>query len=185
MASYRRSYVFRLGSDPECWLWTGVGKLETPADAVDPSGATWLGAGEIITLPALKALINGAADRVRFTLSGVSAATLRLALEDRESVRGAEARIGWVEFDVDWQLIGGVHWDWSGIADVISIERTATDTGASRSISLSVAASDTLRSNPPLTFWTSADQRRRSSDDAFCDEVASITLGASRRFGPR
>lgn len=185
MATYRRSYVFRLGSDPVCRLWTGIGRLVTPSDTVDPSGATWQGAGEVISLPALKALINGTAERVRFSLSGVGPDAMRLALEDRDTVKGADLRLGWVEFDADWQLDGGIHWDWLGIADAVVTERRPSEQGAVRTISISAAAADTLRSNPPVAFWTAADQRRRSIDDAFCDNVAQLTIGVTRRFGPK
>lgn len=185
MAIYRRSYVFRLASDPVCYLWTGHGDLETPADDIDAGGATWVGAAAILSIPALKALINGVAERVRFSVSGVSSETLRLAQEDRETVAGAELRLGWIEFDSDWQIVGSIHWDWLGIADVISIESAETDNGRTRTIGLSVASADTLRSNPNLAFFTDADQRKRSADDLFCDQVASITLGMARRFGPK
>lgn len=184
MAIYRRSYIFRLASDPVCALWTGLGPLVTPPDDVDPEGATWLGAGEILSLPALKALINGVAERVKFSLSGVSAESLRLAQEDRATVQNAELRIGWVEFDDDWQIVGAIHWDWLGVADVIEVESSATDNGRARTISLQVASADVLRSNPILAFWTDADQRKRSPDDAFCNHVAEISLGSTRRFGP-
>lgn len=185
MATYRRSYVFRLASDPVCRLWTGIGRLPTPADDVDPSGAIWGGAGALLQIPALKALINGIADRVRFTLSGASAETLRLALEDRDSVYRAEVRIGWVAFDADWQVDGAIHWDWIGIADVLEIESAGDAGNRSRSIALSVAAADTRRTNPNYSYYTAASQRLRSPDDAFCDQVAAITLGVKRRFAPK
>lgn len=182
---YRRSYMFRLGSDPVARLWTGWGDLATPADAVDPAGARWLGAAGLLSLPALKVLINGTAERVRFSLSGVNAETVRLANEDKATVRGAELRLGYVDFDDRWQLLGPIRWEWLGIADVVAIESAPTDRGRTRTISLSVASADTLRSNPNLAFYTDADQRKRSPDDAFCDQVASLTQGATRRFGPK
>lgn len=184
MAIYKRSYVFRLGSTPACYLWTGHGPLVTPADDVDIAGATWIGAGTIMKLPVLKALINGVAERVKFTLSGVNSETLRLALGDKDTVQNAEVRLGYVEFDKDWQLVGGVNWEWVGVADAILTESSANDKGRTRSISLSVASSDVTRSNPPLSLWTNAQQVRRSATDRFCDQVAQITLGTTRRFGP-
>lgn len=185
MATYRRSYLFRLGSDPIAYLWTGYGELVTPPDTVDPAGARWIGAGALLSLPALKTLINGTAERVRFSLSGVSPETVRLANEDRATVRGAELRLGYVDFDANWQLVGPPVWEWLGIADAITIESANSSGGRTRTISLSVASADTLRSNPNLTFYTDADQRKRSPDDAFCNQVANLTLGMTRRFGPR
>lgn len=185
MTVYRRSYIFRLASDPVARLWTGWGALDTPADAVDPAGARWIGAAGILALPALKALINGTAERVRFSLSGVSEETVRLATEDRATVRGAELRLGYVDFDQRWQLTGPIRWEWLGVADVITVESAASGRGRTRTISLSVASADTLRSNPNFAFYTDADQRKRSPTDAFCNQVANISLGMTRRFGPR
>jgi hypothetical protein len=186
MPIYRRSYVLRLGSDPVCYLWTGVARLETPSDSIDPAGALWEGVAGIIEIPALKALINGIAERVRFVLSGVTSETLRLAIADRETVSGADLRIGHVDFDADWQIDGAINWEWLGIADVLVIERPRGDgQGATRTISLSVASADTLRANPRPAFYTDADQSKQSPTDEFCSQVASITRGLTRRFGPK
>lgn len=183
MALNRISWLLRIGSDPACYLWTGHGELETPADAVDVAGASWMGAGHLIAVPALQALINGVAQRVTFTLSGVSAETLRLAREDKETIKGAEVRLGHVEFDRDWQLVGGIAWEWLGIADALKIASRYSDDGRIRQIVLMVGSADTMRSNPRFTYWTDASQRLRSPDDAFCDHVAMIDGGVTRRFG--
>lgn len=184
MAFYRHSYLWRLASDPVCYLWTGLGPLTTPADSVDPAGAAWKGASGLLSIPALKALINGAAERVDFTLSGVNAETMRLALLDRETVKGAELRLGRVDFDADWQIVGGIHWEWLGVADVVIVESQPSDKGRQRTIGVSAASADTLRSNPNLAFFTAADQAKRSADDQFFSHVARITQGSTRRFGP-
>lgn len=185
MAANRISWVMRIGSDPVCYLWTGFGDLKTPADGVDPDGATWLGAAHIIGIPALKALINGVAERVNFTLSGVSAETLRLARSDKATVKNADVRIGHVQFDKDWQLSGGVSYEWRGVADALRVESRYGESNRVRSIVLMVGAADTTRSNPRFTFWTDSSQRLRSGTDAFCDHVAMISQGVTRRFGPR
>lgn len=186
MATIRISWLLRIDSDPVCYLWTGIGPLETAPDAVDPTGATWVGAGEIITIPAVHALINGTAQRYNFVLSGVSTETMRLALADKASVKDAAVRIGRIEFDRDWQPVGPPTWEWLGIADALRIEgRHGGEAGRERSIMLMVGGADTSRSNPRFAFWTDASQRVRSPDDAFCDHVAMITFGVTRRFGPR
>lgn len=183
MPTYRRSYLFRLGSDPVCRLWTGIGDLDLPPDEVEAQIARYSGAGEIVALPALQALINGAAGRYTFGLSGVADESLRLALQDRASVEGARLRIGYVDFDQRWQ-VSAVVWEWLGVADVLTVETTGSDRGRTRSIALSVASSDTRRSNPQLGFFTAADQNRRSPTDRFCDQVAAISQRVTRRFGP-
>lgn len=185
MATNRVSWVLRIATDPVCYLWTGFGDLETPADEVDLEGARWLGAGQLIAIPALQALMNGLAQRVNFTVSGTNAETLRLAMEDKASVKGAQVRLGHVEFDADWQIDGGVAYEWIGVADALRIESRHSGAGRVRSIILMVGSADTMRSNPRFTFWTDASQRLRSPDDAFCDHVAMISQGVTRRFGPR
>lgn len=185
MAISRISWVLRIDSDPVCYLWTGFGPLETPADAVDPGGASWLGAGHLIAIPALQALINGVAQRVTFTVSGVNAETLRLAREDKETVKGAEVRLGHVEFDADWRMVGGIHWEWLGIADALKINSRYNSDGRVRAVVLMVGSAETMRANPRFTYWTDASQRLRSPDDAFLDHVAMISAGVTRRFGPR
>lgn len=185
MTIIRRSYILRIDTDPVVRLWTGFGDLATPADAVDPSGATWQGSGGILSLPAIRSLIGGVSDRVAFTVSGVDAETLRLAREDKDEVEGAEVRLGYVLFDQHWQLTGGVTWQWRGVADILSIESATDDDGQrTRSIRLSVAGADTRRRNPRLSFWTDQSQRQRSSDDAFCSFVSQISISVTRRFGP-
>lgn len=177
MAELRESFLFRLECDPPAYLWSGVGDLIVEGD-------TYLGGGELLSgLPEIQQLVNGTASRVDFTASGVDAETIRLAREDRASVDGALVRIGTVPMNADWQIIGPVDWEWEGIADVVTVDRSATETGeVIRSISLSVGSADTSRSRSQLTLYTDADQRRRSQDDAFFSHVGGITAGTSRRF---
>lgn len=185
MGFYRRSFVFRLAVDPVLYVWTGHGPLETPADTIDPAGATWLGGAHILDIPTLKVLLNGAADRIDVQVSGASSEMLRLALEDRDEVRDAAVHIGFVEFDVDWQVSGPIVWEWRGAADVLTIASRSTEQGRERNITLSIRSGDTLRSNPRPAFFTDADQRRRSPDDAIFSHVAQITTGITRRFGAK
>lgn len=185
MASYRFSYVFRMECDPPLYLWSGLGDLATAPDTIDPAGATWQGAGQLLSVPSIKQLINGVADRLEFTVSGVAPETLRLAQEDRPSVKGAVARLGRVDFGDDWQPLGPIEWLWKGVAGVILTSSSMADNGRVRTISLSIPSADTTRANPVLTFFTAADQAKRSPTDAFCSHVAGITRGTTRRFGPK
>jgi hypothetical protein len=185
MAVYRRSIIWRLACSPVSYLWSGVGDIQLPGDTIDPQGATYKGAGALLSIPALKQLINGIADRVDFTVSGVTAETVRLALDDRQTIKGAVLRVGYILLDDDWQIIGKPVWEWKGAADILSIDRQSSDAGGQRTITLSVAATDTDRANPQLAWFTDANQRRRSSTDAIFDRVAGISAGSTRRFGPK
>lgn len=185
MGSHRASILFRLASYPPVFLWSGFGPLDTAPDQIDPEGASWRGAAELVSVPALKQLINGEADRIEVTVSGVSPQMLSLAHEDRASVKGAPAHIGIVEFDDAWQQDGPIKWHWSGRGGVIITESVQGDNGRQWSVSLSMASADTFLANPRLSFFTAADQAKRSPTDRFCSHVASISLGTTRRFGPQ
>lgn len=184
MAIYRRSILFRLAADPIARIWSGHGDLDVEADLIDPDGARYLGAGALIDVPSIKTLINGAADRLDFTLSGVSARILGLAQEDAPSVKGALALLGEQDFDDNWQTAGLPRWVWRGYADVLSIDSQESAQGRERTIRLSVGSADTYRSNPQPTYYTDHDQRRRSPTDAIFSHVSLISIGLHRRFGP-
>jgi hypothetical protein len=126
----RESYLIRIASDPVARVWSGVGDLVIPADAVESAPALYLGGGELVNLPDFQQLINGLAERIEFTVSGVSAETLRLALEDAPSTKGAKVHIGRAEFEDDWQLVA-VEWETVFRADKLSI--SSTDHQGSRS----------------------------------------------------
>lgn len=185
MALYHRSIVWRLACDPVARLWSGIGDIQLPANRLDARPQIYKGAGALLSVPSLKQLINGIAERVDFTVSGVTPETIRLALEDRDTIKGASLHVGYVEFDSDLQIANGPIWDWHGVADILSTDRQPAEIGGQRTISLSVAASDTDRANPSLAWWTDADQRKRSPTDRAFDRVAGINAGSTRRFGPK
>lgn len=178
MASFRKSYIFELECDPPVYAWTGHGKLQL-------GGKTYLGTGGLIEIPDLKQLINGAADRMDVTISGVDEDGLRLIQEDRITIPQSDARIGRVSFDVAWQVDGAIEWLWYGTADSILIGSSNSGEGRTRTVKLGMASGDTRRANPQIAFFTDADQRKRSPDDAFFSHVGQITTGITREFGPK
>lgn len=179
----RASLLFRIASDPIGRVWGGLGDLVIPADIVEPAPATYLGGGELVNIPDLDHLINGTATRIDITVSGVSAETLWLALEDAPSVKGADVHIGIAYFDEAWQL-SEVEWLSVLRADTLSVQSQDGGQGRTRSITLSIGTDFTDRSKAPIAYFTAADQARRSSDDAIFDHVGQISIGLSRAFGP-
>lgn len=159
--------------------WLGVGDHDIPADDVDLTGGTYLGIGLVGDVPALRQLVGGTAERVEFVLSGANELTVSLADEDADDVRGAQVYVGIVFYDADWQPVAPVAWYWEGIADVPSIDRTATEGEITRSISLSVGSAFTDRTRPSLGFYTPPDQKRRSPTDTFCDRVPAYTIDST------
>lgn len=185
MASYRESLVVRVDCDPVALVWSGLGFLDLPPDAVIPApGERALGGGELISVPDFQQLIGGTAERLELTFSGVDEETVRLALDDAPSVRGARVDIGTVQFDADWQILS-VEWENVFEARSLSVSRPqASGDQITRSISLTIVQGSTIRSRAKLAFFTDADQRRRSPTDAVFSHVAGINAGTSRRFGP-
>lgn len=179
----RESYGIRIDCDPVARIWGGVGDLMIPADIVEDEPALYLGGGQLVNVPDFQALINGTAERLSITVSGVTPETVALAREEAASVKGARVHLVRFGFDDAWQLTE-VEYENVFRADSLTTASQPSDTGRSRSITLSIGTEDTNRSHAPIAFWTAADQRRRSPTDLFFDHIAGITSGTSRRFGP-
>lgn len=153
--------------------WTGVGDYALPAGPVDATGGVYLGIGLVGDIPALRQLIGGVAERVDFALSGADDQTLQLADRDADEVRDAQVHVGIVFFDQDWQPVDDVAWLWEGHADVPAVSRSGDGEEVVRRVTLSVGSAFTDRTRSTLSYYTDADQRRRSLDDAFCSRVAT------------
>lgn len=175
----RKSILFRIASDPIARISSTVNSIIIPADIVETEPALYLGGGNLVNVPDLEQVINGTASRIEITISGVSAETQRLAMADAPSVKGAKCHIADIYLDDDWQVID-VEWLAVLRADFLTTARQ----GLTRSITISISTGDTDRSRAPISYWTDADQRRRSPDDRFFDHIAGISSGTSRRFGP-
>lgn len=186
MPSYRESIVVRIASEPPALFWGGIGPLPLEADAVIPADAVALGAGELVSFPDFQQLINGTAERLEFTVSGVSPETLRLAVEDAPSVSGARVDVGRITFDADWQIDGPVEWEAVFEARSLKVARGRSDGDeVSRAVVLTIVAGDTTRSRANNAYFTDADQRRRSPDDNAAANTGTYSAGTTRRFGPK
>ena len=184
MPFYRESFVFYVETDDPAIFWTGHTDLLLPADDLLAGPTLALGGGDLVDLPELEALINGVAQRVDVTFSGVSSRAIAYAREESAQVPGAPVHIGRVEFDEDWQLVGPVTWEWEGTGQKMQVSSDTAETGRMRSIVFTCAAGDTTRSRAPYAFFTDADQRRDYPTDLFFSHVAGINSGTSRRWGP-
>lgn len=184
MAEVRESYLIKIDTPQPARIWSGVHDLIIPADIVEAAPATYLGAGELLAAPDFQQLINGTAERLEFTVSGVSAETLRYALEDAPDVKGATMYVGRVDFDADWQIVA-VEWEATFRCDTLTVDSEGAGGKRVRTIKLSVGSDDTGRSYAPTSYFTDADQRLRSATDAIFSLVSGITRGKSRVFGPR
>lgn len=172
----RIGFFFRLASTPVIRLWLAVGKIETTQpDALDAAGAVYKGMGELRNIPEFNQLINGQAERVEFTLSGVSGDVLAAAAADINSVKDKEVSIGFALMDGDWQLIGPVKWVRTFYSDVPSINQGATEDAIVRPLALSCGSLMTARRRPRLGLYSDAEQQREHPGDRIFERVPKYT----------
>ncbi len=188
LASARRvGALLRVATDPVIRVWGGlVRDIAIGADSVeDGDPAVYSSMGLLTDLPQLSALINGAAERCDFTVSGVAITgeIAALASGSAAAIRGAAVDVGLVLFDADWQLMATTFWIWSGTADSLTIVRQGSADKPTRTIKLSAASVFSGRRRANLSFFTDIDQRRRSADDAFCDQVSKYYAGTTKVWG--
>lgn len=147
----------------------------------DGAGEEYLGFGEIADLPPFKQLTNGAAERVTFTLSGVSGRVMQIASGgDAEEIKGARVAYGFAVMGEDWSLLGPVHWCANFTADYLSITQDLIEDPANpvvRSVSISCGTLLTGRKRPGLSYFSNADQQTRFPGDRFCERTPVYANG--------
>ncbi len=177
----RLGLFFRLDVVPVVRLWLGAGTIQPGVNVYDVMGAEYKGLGQIVDLPPFKQLTGGAAERISFTLSGVSGDMLAIASGgDAEQVKGASCAYGFAIMDSTWALLGPVHWCANYTADYLSIEQNPVeDIGGTvvRTISLSCGTLLTGRKRPGYSYFTDADQRARHPSDLFCERTSVYATG--------
>lgn len=179
---------FRLDVDPDpVRLWLGYGAIEPGTNVLDTeSGATYLGMGELQNVPAIKQLINGAAERVEFALSGVSGEVLAIASgNDADEIKGASATVGFGLFGATWSdLLGALHWCGFYVADYLEREQQLADVGDAiiRTITLSCGSRFTGRRRPSFSYFTDQDQQARHPGDQSCSLTTDYAHGFSKKW---
>lgn len=179
--------LLRVATDPVIRVWSGlVRDLSVPSGGAETEdGAIYQSMGQLTGLPQLGPALNGETERLQFTLSGaaVTGEVAALAADDAAAIRGAAVDVAIVLFDDDWQLIPPAFWLWSGTADSLTVERSGDAQNPRRTLQLSAASVFSGRRRANLTFFTDIDQRRRSPDDAFFDQVAKYQAGSTKVWG--
>ncbi|BAL76010.1 hypothetical protein [Bradyrhizobium cosmicum] len=178
---------FRLDIEPEpVRLWLGFGDIKPGADVFDPAGGLYRGLGELKDVPAFKQLLNGAAERVEFTLSGVSGQMLDLASgDDAEAVKGRPVTLGFALMNERWALIGGLHWCAFYVADYLGGQQPATDDLTAvpvSTISLSCGTRFTGRRRPSYGYLSDKDQQARHPGDLSCSLILNYAHGFTKIF---
>lgn len=183
---YRTGVFFRLDVEPEpVRLWLGFGDIRPGADIYDPAGALYRGLGELKDAPASKQLLNGTAERVEFTLSGVSEGVLALAAgDDADAVKGRAVTVGFALMDDRWALIAGIHWTGFYVADYIGGQQAVADGDSVpvRTVTLSCGTRFTGRRRAPYGYLTNQDQQGRFPGDLSCSLVPTYAHGFTKRW---
>jgi hypothetical protein len=182
----RLGVFFRLDTAPVVRLWLGIGDIQPGVNALDPDGAEYKGFGAIQNVPAFKQLINGKAERVDFTLSGVSGDILAIASGgDAQQVKGKRTAVGFAIMAPDWSLLGAVKWCANYVADYLAIQQQVTADPQDpivRTITLSCGTLMTGRRRPGLSYFSNQDQQARFPGDRFCERTPVYANGFNKTW---
>lgn len=178
----RLGVFLRLETPAPLRIWMGVGDCPARVDATDGGGETYYGFGEVIAVPAFQQLVNGQADRVEFSLSGVSQRVDQLASGEAGDVRGAYLRVGVAAFDRTWALIEQPTWLRTFVADYLTRKRDNSEGEAVYTIAISARSLFTGRRRPALSFWNDKDQQARSPGDEFCERTSLYSVDVSKAW---
>lgn len=172
----RRALAFRLASASPLRYWTGIGEIEAPMRSVAIDGEIYLGGGRWSSLPQLRQLINGVADRASFTLSGLDEGAVAQIAATAAPIDGVALHVGFVLFDGGWQPVTPIIPYARLTADYVAAKYEAGDPPSAQII-LSCHYGDAAQARPTLTYYTPAHQRLRDPTDMSCSHVFTYQAG--------
>lgn len=177
--SHQLGIFLRIDTDPALHLWFGVNDIPAGFDSIDPDGTVYLGGGRLIGVPQLEILVNGTADSVDFTVSGVDPTTGAKMLDSLPAVRSAAVQMGLTTLDDYFQPMGAVIPIWTGTASHVGETSDAAqgESSPTLTLSLSVVTGEATRSRPSRTLWSDAMQKALSPTDDFCKQVQRLARG--------
>lgn len=182
----RVAIFFRLETVPVVRIWLGIGNIQPGINVYDVTGAEYKGFGAIQNVPSFNQLVNGKAERIEFTISGVSGDIHAIASGgDAQQVKGKRVAIGLAVMAADWSLLGPVHWCANYFADFLSVQQAETDDPLQpvvRSITLSCRSLLTARRRPSYSYFTDQDQQARFPGDRFCERVSVYANGFNKTW---
>lgn len=169
----------RIAVEPDpLLLCLGINDIPIGIESVDAGGSVYIGSGKLLGIPELEVLINGLADRVEFSVSGVSAEHVAQLAPEAAKVKGKPVHVGIAVLDARWQPTTQIIPLWKGYADFWSVQRkpkAGTEGNPTQTIAISVGTGDTARSRSRRSYWTKAQQQKISPTDEFCSRVARYT----------
>ncbi|MDP9630094.1 UNVERIFIED_ORG: hypothetical protein J2W85_002155 [Ensifer adhaerens] len=177
--SHQLGIFLRVGTDPALHMWFGVHDIQTGFDSIDPDGTVYLGGGILTGVPTLEVLVNGTADSVEFSVSGIDPATGGKMLDSLPPLRGASVQLGLTTLDEYYQPMSKIISIWTGTASHVAESSpmvTATEC-QSLTLALAVVSGETTRSRASRSLWSSPHQKAISPTDLFCDGTARLSRG--------
>ncbi len=166
-ASHMLGIFLRIDTDPALHVWFGVNDIPAGFDSIDPDGTVYMGGGRLIDVPSLEVLMNGTADAVEFTMSGVDPATGTSVLDSIPPVRGAAVQLGITTLDQYYQPMSPIIPIWTGTASHTAEASSAVpgDKSPTLTLALAVVAGDRTRSRPARALWSAAHQKGMPNTD--------------------
>lgn len=167
--------------DPPLRLWFGVNDVPVGIESVDPNGAVYRGGGTLQGVPELEVIVNGIADRVEFSLSGIDPdAMAKWDISDFD-VRGKPIYVGITTLDEYHQPMSPIIPLWDGHASFVRETMPPVGDGENQSVTLtlSVGGGNTTRARHSAVLWSAPHHRSEYPTDAFCDNVARLARGVA------
>lgn len=179
--SHQLGIFLRVDTDPGLHIWFGVNDIPASFDSIDPDGTVYLGGGRLIGVPTLEVLVNGTADSVDFTVSGVDPTTGGKMLDSIPVVRGAAVQMGLTTLDDYFQPMSDIIPIWRGTASHVGEagEAAQGENSPSLTLSLSVVTGESTRSRPSRALWSDAMQKAVAPTDQFCAQVQRLARGVA------
>lgn len=177
--SHQLGIFLRIDTDPALHMWFGVHDIQTGFDSIDPEGTVYLGGGVLQGVPTLEVLVNGTADSVEFSVSGIDPATGGKMLDSLPPLRGAAVQLGLTTLDQYYQPMSKIIPIWTGTSSHVSESSpmVQADDSPSLTLALSVVSGETTRSRASRSLWSSPHQKAISPTDLFCDGTARLSRG--------
>lgn len=174
-----------IGTDPALHLYFGVNDIPANFDGIDPAGTVYLGGGRLNGIPTLEVLVNGTADSVQFTLSGIEPSTGAKVLDEIPDVRGADIVLGITTLDDYYQPMTDPLPIWTGTGSHVS-EASASVGPTDRptlDLALTAVAGEATRSRAARVLWSAPHQKAISPTDKFCDNTSRYERGVNPPWG--
>ena len=166
-------------SSPAVRAWSGARRFNIEADAIDTSGVGYLPMGLLQGgVPAIQALMNGQAERIDLTVSGFDPTLMDLADAHSADIIYCTAHIGCMALDSSLQPATPMVWYRDATIDAMPMRF-----GDPCTLGLSFGSTFIdRRKRVALGYYSGPDQRRRSSDDAFCDLAMRYNAGTTEKW---